>query len=199
MGRDWYLKQRLKRIDEVGEYFNKNVIPTAQLMGVNKFYLEIGCGHGHWLQSFASNEPSKLFVGIDLVSKRVVKANKKKLLSNLNNLYFLKAEASELLDAIKGKLEVAATFIMFPDPWPKKRHLKNRIIQPDFLIQLANVSVHHSSLYFKTDHREYFEWTMTHIDQNKLWNLKNDCWPHDATSFFQNLFDESFTCSGTKL
>lgn len=199
MGKDWYLQQRLNRIDGVGEYLKQHIIPTAQLMGVNEFYLEIGCGHGHWLHSFASHEPSKLFVGIDLISKRVLKANSKKSLSNLKNLYFLKAEASELLDAIKGKLEVASTFVMFPDPWPKKRHFKNRLIQNEFLFQLAKTSASHSSLFFRTDHPGYFEWTLTHINQNKLWNLKNDSWPHEAASFFQNLFDQSFTCSGTKL
>ena len=72
-------------------------------------------------------------VGIDLITKRVSKATAKKEKRNLSNLFFYKAEAVEFISLIPDSIKIQNTFVMFPDPWPKHKHHKRRLIQHDFL------------------------------------------------------------------
>ena len=152
-------QERLIRIGRVGDFITTNIIPKLASNNSNCVNLEIGCGHGHWLTSLASSNKNELFVGIDLLSKRIRKADRKKELAYLDNVFFLKAEASEFLEALPKKIHIKNTFVMYPDPWPKKRHHKNRLIQQSFLSLLHDKSQKESKLFFKTDHVAYFEWT----------------------------------------
>jgi tRNA (guanine-N7-)-methyltransferase len=190
-----YLQQKTERIDRVGDYLMNHVLPSTKLHKTNQFNLEIGSGHGHWLTSYASNKPSEVFVGIDLISKRVQKSETKKKNHKLKNVFFIKAEVTEFFQALPECLKINSSFIMFPDPWPKKRHSKNRIIQYDFLTSLSQISTRTSKLYFRTDDKPYFDWTTSIIKNHTKWELCLTEWPHESNSFFQDLFNDSFTCT----
>ena len=190
-----YLQQKSERIDRIGDYLMNHVLPSTKLHKTNQFNLEIGSGHGHWLTSYASNTPSEVFVGIDLISKRVEKSETKKKNHKLKNVFFIKAEVTEFLQALPECLKINSSFIMFPDPWPKKRHSKNRIIQYDFLTSLSQISTGTSKLYFRTDDKLYFDWTTSIIKNHTKWELCLTEWPHESNSFFQDLFNDSFTCT----
>ena len=194
LGLQNYKIEKADRINRVGDYFHSAIVPKLKSLNQNFFYLEIGSGHGHWLTSFASNKPNRLFIGIDLISKRVRKAESKKSSSYLSNLFFIKAEASEFIDSIPNGIHILSTFIMFPDPWPKKRHFKNRLIQNHFLTKLAKSSTINSRLYFRTDHQDYFDWTVKHFHSHSSWEIYEDAWPHDSGSYFQGKFEKNFTC-----
>ena len=71
-----YLTRKNERIERVGEYLTNNLL-NNDLLKNREIILEIGCGHGHWLSSFASLNQDKLFLGIDLITKRIEKCNKK--------------------------------------------------------------------------------------------------------------------------
>ena len=188
-------KDRLIRIGRVGDFIITNIIPKLASNNSNCVNLEIGCGHGHWLTSLASSNKNELFVGIDLLSKRIRKADRKKELAYLDNVFFLKAEASEFLEALPKKIHIKNTFVMYPDPWPKKRHHKNRLIQDSFLCLLHDKSIKESKLFFKTDHMAYFEWTKQIILESASWELGSEEWPHNASSYFDDLFESSNSCS----
>ena len=188
-------QERLIRIGRVGDFITTYIIPKLTSNNSNCVNLEIGCGHGHWLTSLASSNKNELFVGIDLLSKRIRKAERKKELAHLNNLFFLKAEASEFLEALPKKIHIKNTFVMYPDPWPKKRHHKNRLIQDSFLCLLHDKSIKESKLFFKTDHIAYFEWTKQIILESASWELGSEEWPHNASSYFDDLFESSNSCS----
>ncbi len=188
-------QERLIRIGRVGDFITTNIIPKLASNNSNCVNLEIGCGHGHWLTSLASSNKNELFVGIDLLSKRIRKADRKKELAHLDNVFFLKAEASEFLEALPKKIHIKNTFVMYPDPWPKKRHHKNRLIQDSFLCLLHDKSIKESKLFFKTDHMAYFEWTKQIILESASWELGSEEWPHNASSYFDDLFESSNSCS----
>ena len=188
-------QERLIRIGRVGDFITTNIIPKLASNNSNCVNLEIGCGHGHWLTSLASSNKNELFVGIDLLSKRIRKADRKKELAYLDNVFFLKAEASEFLEALPKKIHIKNTFVMYPDPWPKKRHHKNRLIQDSFLCLLHDKSIKESKLFFKTDHIAYFEWTKQIILESASWELGSEEWPHNASSYFDDLFESSNSCS----
>ena len=194
-----YIIEKQNRVKRVGDWIGDQILPHFKKQGERSgIHLEIGSGHGHWLTSFALHYPHRIFVGIDLLSKRIKKSERKKEIHNLKNLFFIKAEASEFLEALPEQLNVLSTYIMFPDPWPKKRHFKNRLIQEDFLNQLAHVSSKNSKIHFRTDHNGYYEWALDTLGTNQFWQINQDPWPHEATSFFQDFFEKTYTCSATR-
>lgn len=99
--------------------------------------LEIGCGHGHFLNAYAQAHPDEHCLGLDLLADRIARAQKKARRAGLTNLAFFHAEARLLLEALPAPVRLGRIFILFPDPWPKRRHHKNRIMQPEFLQTLA--------------------------------------------------------------
>ena len=162
--------------------------------------LEIGCGHGHWLAGFAARYPSVQCLGIDVVGKRIEKALKKQSKQNLNNVFIFKAEAQEFLDCLPEPIQFDLTFVIYPDPWPKKRHHRWRLIQPDFLSQLALRTPSGGRLYFRTDHLAYFEWTVRQIQEQRLWRLEPEEieWPYEQETFFQKIHPHHFSLSALR-
>ena len=151
-----------------------------------RIHLEIGCGHGHWLADYAASRAGDFFVGIDLIGDRIDRANRKAQRAGLDNLAFIKAEASELVELMPEPISVEAVYILFPDPWPKKRHWKNRLINPDFLEQLAQRCCQGCRLHFRTDHEEYFDWALHTLLSMESWRLLDGAaWPFERETVFQ--------------
>jgi len=156
------------------------------LLGKGKIHLEIGCGHGHWLTDFAANRPEDFFLGIDLIGDRIERASRKAQRGGLGNIAFVKSEASELVELIPETVCVEAVYLLFPDPWPKKRHWKNRLVKPVFLEQLAERCPQGCRLYFRTDHEEYFDWAWHTLSSVNSWRLIDDAtWPFERETVFQ--------------
>lgn len=149
--------------------------------------LEIGCGHGHWLTEYATVHHDSLCLGIDLMGKRIDRANRKANRAGLNNVRFLKGEATELLEQLPADVFVQSVFILFPDPWPKKRHWKNRIINSAFLNLLANRCLGGARLHFRTDHSEYFDWASNKVESLDRWKrVEEGAWPFEHETVFQS-------------
>mgnify|MGYP006076898867 CR=1 FL=1 len=160
-------------------------------IGGRPLVLEFGCGHGHWLTSYAEAFTDVFCLGVDLISARVRKGNGKRDRRGLNNLHFIKAEAAELLSVWPDDIPISQAFMLFPDPWPKKRHFKNRMIQPAFLSQLAARMPLDAPFHFRTDHPDYFSWTSEHISEHPDWQIEVDApWPWESTSYFQEFMEE---------
>ena len=178
-------REKMCRKKRVGDWKNEKLTPLLDDHNINYINLEIGCGHGHWLSSFAKEKPEEIFVGVDLISKRIQKAESKVIKQQIKNLLFYKAEATEFLDFVDPRLQ--NTFIMYPDPWPKSRHYKRRLLQHAFLELLACKTVSKGKLFFMTDHNHYFDWSINMILNSKFWELSGDEWPHHSSSFFSEL------------
>ncbi len=162
--------------------------------------LELGCGHGHWLTAYAEQRPRQLCVGADLITKRVERANRKKEKRNLPRLRFLKAEAMELIKGMTPEVTLDETILLFPDPWPKKRHHKRRLVNDEFLDALAERTVVGGRLYFRTDHEEYFTWALEKVSKHALWRLlPEEPWPLEHETYFQNILPkhQSFSAEAT--
>ncbi|MDR2983062.1 MAG: tRNA (guanosine(46)-N7)-methyltransferase TrmB [Puniceicoccales bacterium] len=162
---------------------------TEQLKGTNQITLEIGCGHGHFLAAYAEAFPEKYCIGVDLLTKRIERGNRKRDRGEFTNLDFIKAEATELLEAIPPHIHLAEIFFLFPDPWPKKRHHKNRLIQAAMLDRLAALSLPgQTRLHFRTDDADYFAWSMNLVSKNPAWKLLPEApWPFEQETFFSKI------------
>ncbi|MBN1403691.1 MAG: methyltransferase domain-containing protein [Opitutales bacterium] len=161
--------------------------------------LEIGCGHGHFLTAYALEHQDETCVGVDLVTKRVQKGRNKKEKRALEKLHFIKAEALGFLEALPEHVRIGRCFVLFPDPWPKKRHWKNRIVQSQLLEMLAARRTPDCQLCLRTDHEGYFEWMVEQVAASTLWAVNDEVeWPFEASSFFQELMDAWQSLIATK-
>ena len=152
--------------------------------------LEIGCGHGHWLTDYASDNPNAFCVGIDLIGDRIDRSNRKAARAGLSNVCFIKAEAGEFLELLPANVGIESVFVLFPDPWPKKRHWKNRIMNSTFLDNLANRCKAKTRLHFRTDHEEYFEWASERVPSLGSWYVDQGAeWPFERETVFQSKAD----------
>ena len=102
-----------------------------------EFTLEIGCGHGHFLAAYAAVHPAEHCLGVDLLLDRIERAERKARRDGSPNVAFIQTEARMLLETLPPACRVGRVFVLFPDPWPKRRHHKNRLINDRFLDLLA--------------------------------------------------------------
>lgn len=149
--------------------------------------LEIGCGHGHFLARYAAENPGKLCLGVDVIGERIERAQKKANRAKLANCHFIRGEAREVIDALPPDVRFAETWVLFPDPWPKKRHHKNRILQPAFFDYLAANRVEKGGrLYFRTDFAEYFKFVADFLPGLTTWQPDPAApWPLEHETVFQ--------------
>ena len=186
------MKQREERIAELRTKLLE-ILPADIVAGTRGLTLEIGCGHGHFLAAYAQSFPQEFCLGLDLISKRIERANRKRELSGAGNLAFFKAEATELLLALPETCRLAKIFFLFPDPWPKKRHHKNRLIQTEMLDRLAARACTGTRLHFRTDHAEYFDWSRELVDAHPQWTLLPDApWPFERETYFQSILPDAY-------
>ena len=150
------------------------------------FVCEIGCGHGHFLAAYAAAHPDQLCVGLDISGERIGRAIRKRDRAKLANLHFLQAEAGAFLDALPPKTTLSDLYILFPDPWPKRRHYKNRLLQPDFLRAAASRMGKGARLYFRTDYEPYFRDTESLLDRHPDWQIAAEPWPFEQVTVFQS-------------
>jgi tRNA (guanine-N7-)-methyltransferase len=147
---------------------------------------EIGSGHGHFLVQYAQAYREKFCVGVDIIRDRLNRSGRKRDRANLTNCHFVQAEAREFFDALPAGVTLREIWVLFPDPWPKKRHHKNRILQAEFLEALAARAGEGTPLYFRTDHAEYFSAVAALLPDLKTWRLDPAApWPLEQETVFQ--------------
>ena len=149
------------------------------------FVLELGCGHGHFLTAYAKKHPDRFCVGLDLVGERIARATRKRQRAQLENLSFLHAEAHLFLDVLSTEVHFTDVHALFPDPWPKARHHKHRIIQPAFLTRLAPRMADGARLFFRTDFAPYFLDAQQAIRDHPRWFISDCVWEFEYETVFQ--------------
>lgn len=119
--------------------------------------IEAGCYMGKNVLEFAQNNPDWNVLGIDITYKRTVKAARKIKTLGLDNAKILICDAHQALSQLPSG-SVAGLCVFFPDPWPKKKQRKNRLVQEPFLRLLAEkLEPKNGFFWFKTDSQDYFE------------------------------------------
>jgi tRNA (guanine-N7-)-methyltransferase len=162
--------------------------------------LEIGTGNGYFFSHQAHSNPSRVLLGMELKYKPLVQTIKRALRMGTTNAFVLRYHAN-LLNELFDSQELNNVFIYFPDPWPKKRHWKNRLVQDDFLEMLFNIQRAGSFLEIKTDNPEYFDWIIERIPKSPYQqsrfsrDLHNSEW---ASENFQTHFEKLWTSKGLK-
>ncbi len=144
---------------------------TLKRREFSKLFVEIGCGSGRHIIEQARRMPDALFVGFELRYKRVFRTAEKAEQLGLNNLLVVQMDAS----AIPQLFEPASLdgiFVLFPDPWDKRRWRKHRILSPEFLVKAHALLKPEAFLHYKTDHGEYFEATVKVLESLALFTTR---------------------------
>lgn len=157
------------------------------LASAKQFVWEVGCGHGHFLAAYALAHPDQICIGIDIASDRIDRAHRKRDRANLGNLHFIRSEARFFLENLPANKLISDVFVLFPDPWPKARHHKHRILQPAFLAMLATRVGDGARLYFRTDDRPYFDDAFATVRESPYWSAPSDeRWHFEHETVFQS-------------
>ena len=124
--------------------------------------LEIGTGNGTHFAKLTENFSERNFIGLELKFKTLVQSIRRVVRAGCTNGRMARYRAEGVKELFE-KEEINNVYIHFPDPWPKKRHNKNRLIQTQFLIDLFSVMKADSFVEFKTDDYNYFKWAMAYF------------------------------------
>ena len=122
-----------------------------------KLNLEIGFGDGIFLFDQALNNLDESFIGIEVFESGLTNTYKKIKKSNLKNLKLINGDVIQILSTNKSKNLFDLIIILFPDPWPKSKHKKRRLLKSDFLIVLQSLLKKDGKIIIKTDWQDYAE------------------------------------------
>jgi tRNA (guanine-N(7)-)-methyltransferase len=117
--------------------------------------LEIGCGMGETTALIAQAHPENDYLGIEVHTPGIGNLLQLIAAHNLPNLRVIQHDAVEVLERMIAPDTLAGAHIFFPDPWPKKRHHKRRLLQPGFVALLASRLKSGAYLHAATDWEDY--------------------------------------------
>jgi tRNA (guanine-N7-)-methyltransferase len=118
--------------------------------------VELGCGDGSFLVEYARRNPAMNFIGVERLLGRIQKLDRKGRRAGLSNLRGVRIESSYFLQHLLPPLSAAALHIYFPDPWPKKKHRKHRLVVGNFPALAGAALASGGVVYFRTDDADYF-------------------------------------------
>jgi len=142
--------------------------------------IDLGAGDGGFIGVAALQRREINFLGVERLLGRARKIARKAAREKLDNLKVLRLESAYVVQYLLPAGSVSVIHLMFPDPWPKRRHWGNRIIQPDFMMTVAAALRLGGEFRFTTDHEEYFNLGSLVIDgcpgltRAPVWEFKND-------------------------
>lgn len=129
---------------------------TAIFPRVAPLEIDLGCGDGTFLVGRAAQFPGRNFLGIERLVGRVRSASGKAARAKLPNVRVLLIESAYAMQYLFPPNSIAAVHLLFPDPWPKKRHQRRRIVTRDFLDAVHRALAPDGLLRIATDQQDYF-------------------------------------------
>jgi tRNA (guanine-N7-)-methyltransferase len=118
--------------------------------------VELGAGDGSFLLAWAAQNPSRNFLAVERLLGRLRKAERKIRRAGLTNVRLLRIEAGYFLEYMLPAGSVAALHVYFPDPWPKRKHWRHRLISDHFATVAAATLQPGGVIYLRTDDAPYF-------------------------------------------
>lgn len=128
-------------------------------------FLEIGMGNGQFLNELAKRHPEMLCIGVELKEERILEAIQEAKEKNIKNTLILKISALHL-NEIFLEQQIDTIFVNFPDPWPKKRHIKHRLMAPHFLETYHHILKKDEEIILKTDNPIMYEYSLETLPEH---------------------------------
>lgn len=189
--RIWYIPNHYEKYEEFtfpgwDQIFSLN----------NPIKIEYCSGNGAWISSRAQQEPHSNWVAVEMKFERVRKIWSKLKNCNLNNLMIVCGKAQPLTKHYIPDNCVQEVYINFPDPWPKNKHRKNRLVQTEFVNEVHRILQLNGSFILATDDVGYSKIIIDVLKKFKGFNSKFpepyfvSEWENYGTSYFEDLWRE---------
>lgn len=160
--------------------------------------IDLGCGDGTFLLKMAQHFPERNFLGVERLLGRVRGVCRGIRELGLDNAKVLRLESHYTVEWLLERGAVSRLHLLCPDPWPKARHHKRRIVQQPFLESLFQLLGDGGEFLFKTDHPGYFEWVCEEMDAFKKFHRLPwpDCGEHGAFFYPKTDFQQLWESQG---
>lgn len=164
----------------------------------NPVCVEYCSGNGAWIAAQAEANPHLNWIAVEKKFIRVRKIWSKIKNLQLNNLIVICGEAFRATNHFFPESSTSDVYINFPDPWPKKRHAKNRLIQPTFVNELSRIMQPKKTLTFVTDHPDYSEEVIQVFLANQTFSsyYSDPYYSTDENNYGSSYFEELWRSKG---
>ncbi len=156
--------------------------------------IDLGCGDGSFLVALAEHRPDHQFIGVERLLGRCKKVARKIRRADLTNTQILRLDSKYLVEWLLPAESVWRIHLLCPDPWPKVRHHRRRIIQAPFLKALASSLSLGGEFLFMTDHEEYFESAKQTIESTGIFSIAE--WTEDSFYYPKTDFQNQWETEG---
>jgi tRNA (guanine-N7-)-methyltransferase len=152
--------------------------------------LDLGAGDGGFSLAYAALHPEINLLAVERLLGRVRKIERRALRAGQKNLRVLRLEFSYAVRYLLPPESISVAHILFPDPWPKRRHWPRRLVQGKFVRDLARTLRPGGELRFTTDHDPYFETAQEAVaEAGGLKRVEEWDWSRDPKTDFQRTFE----------
>jgi tRNA (guanine-N7-)-methyltransferase len=127
------------------------LFPASQPLEV-----ELGCGDATFLAEYARSHPEHNFIGVERLLGRIRKLDRKGRRAGLTNLRGVRIECSYFLEYLLPHHSAVAVHLYFPDPWPKRKHRRHRLVNERFPTVARQALIPGGVVYLRTDDQDYF-------------------------------------------
>lgn len=147
------------------DYFQR-LDPAALSSDGKPLEIDLGCGDGSFLIDMAAHYPERRFLGVERLLGRVRKVAKRITKAGLENVQVLRLESRYTVEWLLPPGSVSRLHLLCPDPWPKVKHHRRRLVQQAFLDAIRDILAPEGEFLFMTDHEEYFHWVEDEVDRH---------------------------------
>ncbi len=155
--------------------------------------VELGCGDASFLVDYAKLHPERNFIGVERLQGRIRKVDRKGRQLKLTNLRGVRIESAYLLEYLLPQHCAAALHIYFPDPWPKRKHRRNRLINERFTPLAHQALAPDGMVYLRTDDRDYFQQMQSVFAASQLFRAVET--PEELSAVVTD-FEQGFNAQG---
>ena len=155
--------------------------------------IELGAGDGSFLIKYAAARPDINVFGIERLLGRMRKIDRDTHRAGVRNVQLFRIEAGYFLKYLAPEKSIRAIHVYFPDPWPKIRHHKNRLINTDFVEKCSRILEPEGLVHLRTDHGNYYEQMLEVFNQDQSF-VKVD--PPNALTDIKTDFEDHFNVQG---
>ena len=163
----------------------------------NPIHIEIGCGKGNFVTGMAKMYPDINFIAIEKVEDVIVMAMEKVSAAELDNVLFMDMDAEKIEEFFEYG-EIKRIYLNFSDPWKKKKQAKRRLTHKNFLDKYKKVLKEGDYIFFKTDNKALFEFSLNSFAQEKykLSNITLDLHNSDFEANVMTEYEQRFSETG---
>ena len=154
----YFGRVKSRKISKIKENSFKKYLKTRNINRLNskkKLILEIGIGMGENIIYLSKKNTKKIIIGVDPFKNGIVNVSDYCINNNIKNIYLYPYVFQKFINKFK-KLRFDIIYVLFPDPWPKKRHKKRRIVNEEFLKKIFVILKKKGKVFFSTDNLDYY-------------------------------------------